>query len=331
LANFPSEREASRGSLIGVNVKSACSAVALSLSFFTVAACNTPPPATNVVDAGPLLDTGPIIPPTLTTASGPPDMTCLRHATAPTPGAPLAMNLHVTEFLSMGHTPIVSQPIEIYTDNVLGSTCSPPSCSLVTTDATGRAPFTFAAGDWFAFRISANGQTNAVIAINQPAASVAGADVELPAFSPTSVTAIARLLNREFDPTMVGALSGRVLDCAGTPLMNVRIRVFSGDTEIVSGPIAAVTSPRITGIVGSSLTRNALTGTSGDFVGADVPPGSDYRVEAWAVLSDGAPESLIGCELGIVEAGSVFAEFIGPLRSDYAAGSRCAVASAANP
>ena len=66
-------------------------------------------------------------------------------------------------------------------------------------------------------------------------------------------------------------------------------------------------------------------------LGANVPPSDTYRVEIWGMQPGGTAGQLIGCEEGRVVAGAITVLAIGPLRMDYAAGSACAMAAAANP
>ena len=230
----------------------------------------------------------------------------------------------VAEFLSM--SAITSNAIDIFSTDVITDTCVAPTCTRYTTDASGNATITLSDGGWFAYRVAASGQTAPVISYDQ--VWMGARTQPAYAFAPSTINEIGLLFNRTFQFSTSGSLSGRAVDCTGNALNSVRARIFVGDTEVVTGPLADQTSPRITGLEGTMPTRNALTGPSGNFVGANVPPSEDAHVEAWATLTAGALPQLIGCTQGRVLVGGITLAVVGPLRSDYPAGSRCAIAAA---
>ncbi len=258
----------------------------------------------------------------------PGDLTCLGTATRPAGGAATAGVLTVTEFLPPS-APTASTMVDIFSTNVITDTCAAPDCMTVTTDSMGQAMATLPAGAWTAFHIHQSAATAEVLAYSFPWTSTAGGTVGTNSFSSSTVTLVSTLLQRMLQTTTAGAISGQVNDCMGHHLQNAEARVFHGTTQIVDGPACNHASPRITGLEGTSLTRDGLTGPSGTFVGANVPVGDDYHVEIWGVTTAGSAPRLVGCEEGRVVAGGITVLSIGPLRSDYVAGSACATAAAA--
>ncbi len=284
--------------------------------------CGTPP---GTGDAGPRSDTGPVAQGIVTSASGPVDLSCVGHATLPAPAADATGTLHFYEYLSM--SPITGNAVDVFTANAIADQCVAPACTTYTTDAHGDVALTLPGGAWFAFRLHVSGQTADVLAFDQPWVTAPGS-IPVPGFAPGTITVVGMLLNRTFQADRLGSMSGRSVDCIGQPLANVRPRVFVGDTEVVTGPIGDTTSARISGLEGSMPTRTGLTGASGNFVGANVPPGDDVHVETWATLAEGGEPQLIGCTEARVVTGGITLSIIGGLRGDYPAGSRCAIAAA---
>lgn len=297
-----------------------CAVIALS-----VGGCG---PQTVVVnDTGPRADTGPVPQAVVLSAAGPVDLGCVGTATIPASAADVASTLVFQEYLS--HAALTSDRIEIFSTNAITDTCAAPDCTAYTTDGTGQISLTLAGGSWFAFRIAANGQTAPVIAFNQPWVSSASETLPpVPTFAPGTITVVGSLIGRMFQADRLGSMSGRAVDCSGHALQNVRARVYVDDVEVVTGPLGDPLASTISGLEGTSPTRTGLTGASGNFVGANIPPSASGRVETWATLTDGALPELIGCAEGPVVIGGITISLIGGLRSDYPAGSGCAMAAA---
>lgn len=283
---------------------------------------------TAAVDAGPRTDTGPAPQAVVATAGGTVDLSCVGTATTPTPGAPTAASLHVYEYLS--HAAITSGRIELFTNDRLAATCTAPDCSAYVTDASGNVPLVLGAGQWFAMRLAESGQSAPLVVFDQPWVADSG-EVSVPAFSPSTINEVGMLISRTFDASSLACVSGRAVDCAGHVLANVRPRVFVDGTEVLSGALSDRSSPRITGLEGAGPTRTGLTGSSGDFVGANIPVSASVRIETWGTLTADTEPVLIGCMEGSTVVGGITATVIGPLRSDYAAGSGCALAAASRP
>jgi hypothetical protein len=291
-----------------------------------LAGCPSGPSTMN--DAGNVhVDSGPVVQPVVMTTAGTVDLSCVGTASIPTPGAATAGTLHAYEFLSMAN--ITSNAVDIFTNNDVTDGCDPPNCATYNTDASGNFSLTLGSDSWFAYRLHESGQTAAVIAYNQPWTLTDGS-VSVPGFAPMTITEVGMLLGRTFDSSRFGSMSGRAIDCQGHVLGNVRVRVYADGTEVISGTSADPTSPRITGLEAPNPTRPpGYTGASGNFVGANIPPTSDCRVETWATLAAGEEPRLIGCIEGRVLVGGITLSIVGPLRSDYPAGSGCAMAAAA--
>jgi hypothetical protein len=307
------------------NVRAVCPGGSLLIAL-AVAGC-TPPPTSTVADVGPIGDSGPVAQPLVSSANGMFDLSCVGHVTVPSSTTMVSGSLHVSEFLSMA--PITSNGIQVFTNNVVTDTCAAPNCTAYTTDSQGNIALTLPSGSWYAYRLAVSGQTAPVIAYEQPWVTMAGGQAPGYAFAPATISMVGMLFMRDFQASTAGSYSGRSVDCNAAPLSNVRARIFVGDTEVLSGALSDRTSPRITGLEGSSPTRTGLSGISGNFVGANIPPSDDSHVETWATLTDGALPTLIGCAEGRVLVGGITLAQVGPLRSDYPAGSRCAIAAAA--
>lgn len=299
----------------------------------TIAGCN--PPATTT-DSGPREDTGPAVTGTViatdpvTGMAVPADLSCLGSVTIPAGGTPLSGTLQFQEFIS--HADLTSNMIDVFSDNTLTPTCDPPNCTTYSTDANGIISPTIPAGAWFAFRVYESGQTAQVSAFNQPWISTAGETLAVvPVFAPSTISLVGDLIGRTYDPSRFGSMSGRAVDCAGRALSRVRVRVFIDGSEVITGPLGDRSAATVTGLEGTAPTRTGLTGASGNFVGANIIPSTDCRVETWGVLTDGAAQELIGCSEASVQRGEITITLVGPLRSDYPAGSGCAAAAAARP
>ncbi len=300
--------------------------------------CNNSPTTTPGNDAGGAIDSG-----GGGNDSGPPpqaaltvaapntlDIACAGSATRPAGGADVSAQIVLTEYVS--RAAVGMTPVEIYTDDLVTGTCAGnANCVSGMTDAAGHLTLSAPGGGWVGLHIP-SGQTGSaeVLAYNQTWPSTAGDDFPTYAFAMSSINLVATLLGRQLQPGN-GAISGQVADCMGHNVANAHPRVYHGTDEIVTG--TGNTSPRITGLEGTSPTRAPyfLTGSGGTFVGANVPAGDDYHVEIWGTTTAGGQEELIGCEEGRVVDGAITVLVIGPLRSDYAAGSACATAAAANP
>jgi hypothetical protein len=256
------------------------------------------------------------------------DLTCLGTATRPMGGAATMATLSVTEYVSM--MPVTATTVELYNTDAITGTCASPDCAMGTTDSMGHASLMAPAGGWVAVHLLASADTAEVLAYNQTWPTTGGATFATAAFSSSSIGLVSSLLGRTFDSAHAGAISGQVNDCMDHNIANAEARVFHGTTQVVTGASSDRSSPRITGLMGTSPTRApGLTGSGGTFVGANVPPGDDYHVEIWGITTAGGSPELVGCEEGRVVAGAITVLVIGPLRSDYAAGSACATAAAA--
>lgn len=255
------------------------------------------------------------------------DLSCLGTATVPAGGAATTATVEVTEYVSM--QPITSTTLELYADDAITGTCTAPNCVSGMTDAAGHVDLSAPAGGWVGLHILPSTDSAEVLAYNQTWPTTAASTFPTAGFSASSISLVSSLLGRTFQTATAGAISGQVNDCMDNHLANAEARVFHGAERIVNGPSCDRTSPRITGLMGTSPTRQGFTGSGGTFVGANVPVGDDYHVEIWGVRTAGGAEELIGCEEGRVVAGAITVLVIGPLRSDYAAGSPCAMAAAA--
>jgi hypothetical protein len=280
------------------------------------------------------------------------DLSCRGHATIPMGGASTMATLAINEYLSSS-TPITATMVDVWTNDMIGmGACSAPNCTTVMTDMMGHATLSAPLNGLVAYHIYASSSTAEVLAYGMPWAPNMGT-VTTAGFASTTINTVSALLGRTFRPTCHmdadcpggaagscsggfcpyngGAVSGQVTDCMGHDLQYAEARVYMGTTRIMTGPTCDRNSPRITGLDGTAPVHSTLTGSGGTFVGANVPASDSYRVEVWGVQPGMTSAQLIGCEEGRVVAGGITVLAIGPLRSDYAAGSACAMAAAANP
>lgn len=255
------------------------------------------------------------------------DLSCLGTATVPAGGADTTATVAITEYVSMGA--VADTTVELYTNDDPTGTCASPDCVMGTTDSMGHVDLVAPAGGWVALHILPSAGTAEVLAYNQDWPTAAGMTFGSYAFSSSSISLVSSLLGRTFQTATAGAISGQVNDCMSHNVANAEARVFHGTTQVVTGPSSDRTSPRINGLQGTNPTRSGLTGDGGTFVGANVPVGDDYHVEIWGTQTAGGTAELIGCEEGRVVAGAITVLVIGPLRSDYPAGSACDMAATA--
>lgn len=201
--------------------------------------------------------------------------------------------------------------------------CVGPECTTATSDAAGNALLTEPLGSWVALHAHAGSAQLELFWMPLewgPPITTAGRG-----FDAATIGLIASLLGRQWQVTQ-GVVSGQIHDCAGQTLAGVNVRVYVGGAEVVTGFASDRTSPRITGMEGTSPTRSGLTGDGGTFAAVNVPLADTCHVEAWGVFPGESTPQLIGCEVCVVGAGALSVVTIGPLRTDYAAGSECALA-----
>jgi hypothetical protein len=287
------------------------------------------PPGT---DGGPVNeDTGatalPVIQTGTRAAPLPAMLACANTATSimPMGGAPVSGVLNVAA-LGLSPTPVASTAIQVYTGAGVATGCAAPGCQTVTTDATGNAMISLPSGGWFAYRVPSNAASVPGLGFFYTWGTAAGSTTAVTAISGAAADIVAGQLNRELNSS-TAAVSGSVRDCAGANMANLQIRMFRGDTEIISGARAETMTPRISGVGDTAIpmpTPNGLTSFAGRFAGVLPSAGGDIRIEAWGVPAAGGTQELVACEVVSVEPASVTVAVLGPYRSDYAAGSPCA-------
>ena len=283
------------------------------------------PPGT---DGGPIVgDAGPValLAVTGSAAAPVPAMAaCLGTQTMPAGGAAVAGMLTVTA-LGLSPTPVASTAIQVFTGTSVAATCVAPGCQTVTTNSMGSAAISLPSGGWFAYRIPTNSASVPGLGFFYTWGTAAGSTTTVTAISPAAAGIVAGQLNRELNAT-TSAVSGSIQDCSRATIANLQIRMFRGDTEIVSGAAADTTSPRISGVGDSAIpmtTRTGLTAYAGRFAGVIPSAGGDVRIEAWGTLAAGGAQELLACEVVSVEPSSVTVAVLGPYRSDYGAAHGC--------
>lgn len=280
-------------------------------------------------DAGPIgTDAGPST--TLLAVSGsrampvPAVTTCIGTRTMPMGGAPVAGTITVN---ALGLTPatVNNTALQVFSGAGVSATCAAPGCETVTTSATGVANISLPAGGWFAYRVPASGNSVPGLGFFYEWGTAAGSNTSVTAISSAVAPLVADQFNRQLNST-TAAVSGSIEDCSGATLANLQIRMFRGDTEIISGAAGDLTTPRFSGVGDGALpTPNRDGGTSylGRFAGILPAAGGDVRIEAWGTLAEGGSPELLACEIVSVEPSSVTVAVLGPYRSDYGAGHGC--------
>lgn len=255
------------------------------------------------------------------------DVSCLGMNTAPMAGDPVMGTVRV-EALAVTAFPVASAALELYPGDTIRAMCD-GDCVMATTNAMGEASVTLPSGGWFGYRLPAAGSgmmgTVPVLGYFYTFPSRAGERVTVTAISTTAAMLVANSLNRELNST-TAAVSGSVRDCMQRSVANVRIRMFRGDTEIVSGPAGDTSTPRITGLNDGAIpavSPDGLTRFNGRFAGVVPASGGAVRIEAWGVTEDGGAPRLLGCEEVLVEPATVTVAVIPALRGDYPSTSSC--------
>ena len=218
--------------------------------------------------------------------------------------------------------------VEIFPDNVVTDTCG-AGCQMATTDAAGLLPgLTSNEGTWFAYRAAAgtgSGGTTPVLTIGyNRVVPPNGGTVEIPSISNMTVGFIPMFYLRTRLPG-TGIVSGTMTDCDGETVENGALRLFRGNEELVPG---LGTTDFFVGYFGNTdlpdLNRTT-TNTNGLFAAANAEvQGGPIRVELWGRLPDGDASVRLACEEIEIFADAVSTVTMGPLRSDYGAGSGCA-------
>lgn len=292
----------------------------------------TPNDTGSTVDTGPATDSGPAVQPALEAYDGSTpatlDLSCLGTRTVPMGGADNMATVTLTEYLT--HSPISGATLEVWTNDAPMGACAAPNCVSGMTDMMGHVALSAPAGGRIAYHITGMG-TAEVLAYNFTWPAAGTSTTSTAGFASSTISTISTLLGRTFNAAAAGAASGQVVDCMGHTVKNAEVRVFNGTTQIMNGPASDRMSPIVVGLEGTSPTtrQGGYSGSGGTFVGANVPPGDSYHVEIWGVRTAGSAAELIGCEEGRVVAGGITVLTVAPLRSDYAAGSACAMAAMA--
>lgn len=250
--------------------------------------------------------------------------TCIGTQTMPMGGAAVAGTLTVTA-LGVTPTPVASTPIQVFTGSSVAATCAAPGCQTVTTNAMGSAAISLPGGGWFAYRIPTNSASVPGLGFFYTWGTAAASTTTVTAISRTAATLVAGQLNRELNGT-TSAVSGSIQDCSRATIANLQIRMFRGDTEIISGAAADTATPRISGVGDSPIpmtTSDGRTAYAGRFAGIIPSAGGNVRIEAWGTLAAGGAPAILACEIVSVEPSSVTVAVLGPYRSDYGAGHGC--------
>lgn len=253
---------------------------------------------------------------------------CLGTRTAPTPGSEVSFGAHVYDFQGGESSNVANIGMQVFPDNAITADCT-GTCQDFTTDATGNVTGIMAPeGGWFAYRVEAgtgSGGTTPVLTVGyNRVAPAASGTVQLPSVSSMTIGFIPSLYRR-MRLTGTAIISGSLTDCAGDEVSNAVLRVFRGDTQIQPGP--AQTDFFVGYFNGSGLpsATRQYTNTDGIYAAANVEASAEpVRIELWGALEEGGELQRVACEEFQVFADAVSIVSVGPLRSDYAAGSGCA-------
>lgn len=256
------------------------------------------------------------------------DFTCVGTRTAPAGGADATFGAHVYDFQNGESSNVADIGVQIFPDNTVTADCT-GSCQDLMTDSSGNiSGVTAPAGGWFAYRVEAgtgSGGTTPVLTIGyNRVAPASGGTIQLPSVSSMTIGFIPSLYRRMRLPG-TAIVSGSVTDCAGDEVENAVLRISRGGTQLVQGPNP--TDFFIGYFNGSGLpsASRMYTNTDGIYAAANVEASAEpIRVELWARTEEGGDLRPIACEEIEVFADAVTIISVGPLRSDYEAGSGCA-------
>lgn len=252
----------------------------------------------------------------------PPDMACT--PTAPT-GAARDVSFRLVK-RGLTTTPIAG-PFEVWTTNVLGTDCAGSAdCLELTAGADGMVNGSIPA-DWYAYRVPVNAgaMTFATVGYNRPSETASANDVTAidASIFATAIGLIRMGISRDMAD---GIVIGDMADCDGEGLNGTTVRFFRNNgTEEMLG--TAATDMGLAYRAGGALPNPMLRSTddSGGYAAANVPLGDGLiNVVTYGTLTAGGAREPIGCEVVSLGAGVVTILSLGPLRSDYEAGSYCA-------
>ncbi|MCC6873776.1 MAG: hypothetical protein IT378_05635 [Sandaracinaceae bacterium] len=259
------------------------------------------------------------------------DLSCLGMLTAPAAGADTTYPVRIVA-RGVADEIAPNRIFRIYTDNVVPTddSCG-ANCIELTADGTGMQSVMLPADAWIAYQVIENagapGATLTTLQINKATAmsdfNGSGTDpgeaLELSAITGaifSSALGAANIMRQE--GTVI--FTGTTRDCAGNELIGAEARVFGAGGQIMSGRDR--TGPRIVywnddgpaGLLPSP--SRTFTSNQGRYAGANLPSGGTLRVEIWAVTTDGAQPSRIGCEEIAAIDNSVYVLDVGPTRMD---------------
>lgn len=247
-----------------------------------------------------------------------------------TPTAPTGADRAITfNLIKRGATSApIAGDFEIWTNNTLGATCAGDSnCILLTAAADGNVMGTVP-GSWYAYRVPQNAAagTFPTVGYNRAPSAAGGTDtvtaIEV-AILTTALGGIRMGISRDLAD---GIILGDMADCDGEGLAGVTTRLFRNDgTEVAPGTAATDMglAYRAGGVFPVATLRT--TDESGGYAAANVPLGDGIiNIVTYGTLAAGGDREVIGCEQVSVGMGVVTILSLGPLRSDYPAGSYCA-------
>ena len=251
----------------------------------------------------------------------PADFSCMGTRTQPAGGADLSFTFTVEDFQEGNPAPDVC--FEFYTDNVVPM--DDGTCDGMTTDDSGNATVSDAAGSWYAYRVFPKmGPTPATTVVgsvqyNEPAPDMMGETATGNSVSQATINLIPTVLGfRRAAGTAV--LAGQVQDCADDPVYGAHIRAYTADgTEIVEG--MRQSDPHYRYFDGNDFPNSTQpwSHVDGLFAAANFPAdaaGTPFFLELWGRLTEDGPVMLLGCEEGRLFPDTVTILNIGPLRSD---------------
>jgi hypothetical protein len=246
-----------------------------------------------------------------------------------TPTAPTGADRAITfNLIKRGaSSAAIAGDFEIWTNNTLGATCAGDSnCVALTAAADGNVMGTVP-GSWYAYRVPQNAAagTFPTVGYNRAPAAAGGTDtitaLEV-AILTTALGGIRMGISRDLAD---GIILGDMADCDGEGLAGVTTRLFRNDgTEVAPGTAATDMglAYRAGGVFPVATLRT--TDESGGYAAANVPLGDGIiNIVTYGTLAAGGDREVIGCEQVSVGMGVVTILSLGPLRSDYPAGSYC--------
>jgi len=242
-----------------------------------------------------------------------PDLACFGIRVAPMGGVPETIVTPVVPFGAPPSVTVPGLPVRFFTGGQASPGCTEPDCLAAVADGSGNVAVSLPLGAWVTTEVPAIDGPDPMRSFMRTLEQQwrVGDEETINTFNRGTLMGFEGALGAAVDPTR-GLVAGRVLDCAGRPLAEARLRYFDGAGVEV---FADARTLYFDGAFPPGLDLSAeSTATDGRYAGIDLPT-QTQRIEAWGSVGD-APPTRIACEVVQVEADTLTIQVLSPLRAD---------------